>query len=64
MSSFRARTLTKPIHAWAKNALPRLSETEREAMQAGEVWWEAELFSGNPDWSVLQSVEKPELRNI
>ncbi len=61
MSSFRARTLTKPIHAWAKNALPRLSETEREAMQAGEVWWEAELFSGNPDWSVLQSVEKPEL---
>ncbi len=61
MPSFRARTLTKPIHAWAKKALPSLSETEAEAMQAGEVWWEAELFSGNPDWDKLLDVKAPAL---
>lgn len=61
LPSFRARTITKPIHKWAKNALPRLSETEREAMEAGEVWWEAELFSGNPDWSKLAAVKAPVL---
>lgn len=61
MPGFRARTLTKPIHAWAKKALPSLSETEAEAMQAGEVWWEAELFSGNPDWDKLLDVKPPKL---
>lgn len=61
MLSFRAKTLTKPIHAWAKRALPSLSETEREATEAGEVWWEAELFSGNPDWRKLSEVKAPVL---
>jgi len=61
LPSFRARTLTKPIHKWAQRALPRLSDTEREAMEAGEVWWEAELFSGNPDWSKLAAVKAPSL---
>ncbi|RKT32793.1 acyl-CoA dehydrogenase [Roseovarius halotolerans] len=53
--------LTKPIHGWARKALPSLSDTEREALEAGDVWWEGELFSGNPDWSKLQSVKAPEL---
>lgn len=61
MSSFRARALTKPIYSWAKDALPALSETESEALNAGEVWWEAELFSGNPDWSKLHEVKAPAL---
>lgn len=61
MKRLRARSVTKPIHAWAKKALPRLSETETEAMEAGEVWWEAELFSGNPDWKVLLDVKDPVL---
>lgn len=30
-----------------------MSETERAAIEAGDVWWDAELFSGNPDWRVL-----------
>src|SRR5262249_40947266 len=33
--------------------LPQLSDTEREAIEAGDVWWDAELFTGNPDWSKL-----------
>lgn len=61
MTSFRARTITKPIHKWAKGVLPALSATESEALTAGEVWWEAELFSGNPDWSKLHAVKAPKL---
>ena len=61
MTSLRATLLTKPIHKWAKEALPALSQTESEALTAGEVWWEAELFSGNPDWSKLLEVKAPKL---
>jgi acyl-CoA dehydrogenase len=49
----RARLLTKPIFAWAQTALPALSDTEREAIEAGDTWWDADLFTGNPDWSKL-----------
>ncbi|WP_226783209.1 acyl-CoA dehydrogenase [Oceaniglobus trochenteri] len=61
MSDFRKKFLTKPIHKWAKGVLPALSQTESEALTAGEVWWEAELFSGNPDWSKLHAVKAPKL---
>ncbi len=61
MTSLRSTLLTKPIHKWAKDALPALSQTESEALTAGEVWWEAELFSGNPDWSKLLEVNAPKL---
>lgn len=61
MTRLRARIFTKPIHGWAKRALPALSQTESEALTAGEVWWEAELFSGNPDWSKLLAVKAPQL---
>ncbi len=33
--------------------LPVMSETERIAIEAGTVWWEAEFFTGRPDWSKL-----------
>jgi acyl-CoA dehydrogenase len=53
LRSVRRDLLTKPIHRWAKRALPKMSETERAAIEAGDVWWDAELFSGNPDWKIL-----------
>ncbi|MEJ2061625.1 MAG: acyl-CoA dehydrogenase family protein, partial [Gammaproteobacteria bacterium] len=37
-----------------RNALPQISDTEREAIEAGSVWWDAELFSGKPDWNKLR----------
>jgi len=52
-SSFRRDFLTKPIFGLARHALPSLSETEREAIEAGDVWWDADLFTGNPDWAKL-----------
>ncbi len=61
MKQFRRDFFTKPIFELAKGALPTLSDTEREALEAGEVWWDAELFTGSPDWSKLLAVKKPEL---
>lgn len=51
--SFRRDLITRPIFAWAHKALPPMSDTEREALEAGDVWWDADLFTGNPDWSKL-----------
>jgi len=41
--------------------MPAMSQTERDALEAGTVWWDGELFSGKPDWQKLLSVPKPEL---
>jgi len=30
-----------------------MSQTERDAIDAGTVWFEADLFRGNPDWGKL-----------
>src|SRR3954465_1930467 len=51
--SFRRDYITKPIFSWAQGVLPAMSDTEREALEAGDVWWDADLFTGNPDWSKL-----------
>ena len=55
-STFRRDWITKPIFRWARHVLPTLSETEREAIEAGDVWWDGDLFTGNPDWSKLLAV--------
>src|SRR4051812_16138181 len=54
--SLRKDYLTKPILGWAKGVLPTMSDTEREALEAGDVWWDADLFTGNPDWAKLLKV--------
>ena len=59
--SFRRDYITKPIFKWAKGALPTLSDTESEAINSGDVHFEAELFSGKPDWSMLRSMKAPVL---
>src|SRR5690606_30037063 len=33
------------------------SETERQAIEAGDVWWDAQLFCGKPDWDTLVNVK-------
>lgn len=44
-----------------RKVLPPMSETERAALEAGGVWWEGELFRGNPNWSKLHAYPKPTL---
>src|SRR6201746_1897355 len=53
--SFRRDFITKPIFSWARTVLPVMSDTEREALEAGDVWWDADLFTGDPDWTKLLS---------
>ena len=45
-----------------RRRLPPLSDTEREALEAGTVWWDAALFSGRPDWQAFLAEPKPTLQ--
>ena len=54
-NAWRRRRVSEPAYRWAR-ALPPMSATEREAIEAGDTWWEADLFSGNPDWRKLLDV--------
>ena len=44
-----------------RQVMPPVSKTEREALEAGGVWWDGELFSGNPDWKRLLELPVPQL---
>ncbi len=61
VADIRRNLITKPVFTVFKKILPPLSDTEREAMEAGDVWWDGELFKGKPDWQQLHSFPKPEL---
>ncbi|NOT85538.1 MAG: acyl-CoA dehydrogenase [Methylococcaceae bacterium] len=54
LTSLRRRFISRPVFKLMQRALPKMSQTEREALEAGNTWWDAELFSGKPNWSVLQ----------
>lgn len=45
----------------ALQLIPKISPTERTALEAGVVWMEAELFSGRPDMKKLLSQPYPKL---
>jgi acyl-CoA dehydrogenase len=59
--AIRKKLVTRPVFGIFKKILPPLSATEREAMEAGSVWWDGELFRGNPDWKKLHGYGKPTL---
>jgi acyl-CoA dehydrogenase len=49
----RRAIITGPVFGVFKKVLPEMSSTEREALEAGDVWWEAEMFRGRPNWKKL-----------
>jgi len=57
----RKLLFTKPLFRLMRKALPPIGETERIALEAGDVWWDAELFQGNPNWSELSNLKAVEL---
>lgn len=58
---WRQSVLTGPLAEVFHKALPPLSATEREALASGSVWWDAELFTGKPDWQQLLNTPASEL---
>ena len=58
---FRRERLVKPMLEAYRKMLPPMSATEREALEAGTVYWEGELFSGAPDWHRLAQDPAPRL---
>ena len=57
----RRALISVPVLRWYRSQLPAMSQTEQEAIDAGTVWWDGELFSGNPDWSKLLALPAPAL---
>src|SRR5580700_10863003 len=57
----RLRAMTRPFMKSYRRLLPPMSATEREALDAGTVWWDGELFTGGPDWQKLMSAKVPAL---
>ena len=53
--------IARPVFSIMKKALPPMSQTEREALEAGNTWWDAELFSGQPNWQVLDDLPPAKL---
>ena len=49
----RHRWLSPRLFAMFKRVAPKVSATERTALEAGSVGWDGELFSGKPDWQTL-----------
>ncbi len=58
--SLRRRVVSDPVLGIFRKLLPPISDTERAALEAGSVWWEAELFRGDPDWKKLLAVPAPQ----
>ncbi|WP_017529781.1 acyl-CoA dehydrogenase [Pseudomonas fluorescens] len=61
LPDLRRQYFTKPLFSWFQKVLPPMSETERDAIDAGTVWWDGELFSGRPDWDKLLAYPKARL---
>ena len=51
--AIRRRLVSARLMRLAHSAMPRMSDTERTAIEAGTVWWDGELFCGNPNWQKL-----------
>ena len=61
LPSLRRALISNRILAVYRRILPDMSQTEKEAIDAGTVWWDADLFSGKPDWDKLLAVKEPKL---
>ena len=61
LTPLRQALITKPVYKALGGAMPSMSDTEREALDAGTSWWEKELFMGAPDWETFASYPYPTL---
>ncbi|WP_434706745.1 acyl-CoA dehydrogenase [Pseudomonas sp. D4-18] len=61
LPDLRRKYFSAPMFDWFQKTLPPMSQTERDAIDAGTVWWDGELFSGRPDWDTLLAYPKVRL---
>ena len=61
LAPLRRALISNPLLAIYRKILPPMSQTEQEAIDAGTVWWEGELFSGRPNWDILHAYPQPRL---
>lgn len=61
ITPLRRLLISDRLYSLFRKALPTVSETEQEALDAGTVWWEGEIFSGRPRWRNLLKVPPPSL---
>jgi acyl-CoA dehydrogenase len=59
--ALRRSVISNRVLAIYRRILPDMSQTEKEAIDAGTVWWDADLFSGKPDWDKLLRTPAPQL---
>src|SRR6202050_1486749 len=57
----RKALITRPFMKTYLRRLPSMSQTEKEALEAGTVWWDGELFTGAPRWQKLLGAKAPQL---
>lgn len=58
---WRYQWITIPALKLFKNRMPVMSQTEKESIHAGTVWWDAELFNGDPNWQRFFDIPQPNL---
>ena len=61
---WRQILVTKMMFRWFSGITPTMSQTEQEALDAGSVWWDRELFSGRPNWNYMLSLPTPSLSKV
>lgn len=61
LTPIRKSLITAPILKIFRKIMPEMSETESDAIEAGTVWWDGEVFRGNPDWKKLHTIPAPRL---
>ena len=57
----RRALITPQVFKLIAPILPVMSQTEKDALDAGTVWWDGELFSGAPNWKQLFAFKPREL---
>jgi acyl-CoA dehydrogenase len=57
----RRKLISHRAYDWYRTVMPKMSRTEKEALEAGTVSWEKELFGGKPNWQKLLTIPAPHL---
>lgn len=61
VKSLRQSLISEKLLKAFQKIMPEMSSTEKEALNAGTTWFEAELFKGDPDWQKLHKYPQPRL---